>query len=268
MPAKKPSNNSTPKTTPPKAPKKAVVAPVKKAPVVKKAAPKKKTVKTPPVTVEPVAVEPVAVEPVAVEPVAVEPVAVEPVAVAIEPVAIEPVAGGGDGSLPTKTPVPIEAPVDPVLCNYDSQIDSLEAGVKSVTLLLRSLATELSSLRKQVSKDRRVVEKKMKTRGRRSNGEKVMNGFSKPGPVSDELRTFFSLGKEDLIARTAVTKKITEYCQQHKLQNEKDKRIILPDKALSKLLRVKKGDELTYFNLQKYMKIHFPNKEGVYQTAA
>lgn len=260
MPAKKPSNNSTPlKTTPPK---KAVVAPVKKAPVVKKSAPKKKVVKTPPVTGE----TPVAVAPVAVEPVAVEPVAVAPVAVA--PVAVAPVAGGGDGSLPTKTPVPIEVPVDPVLCNYDSQIDSLEAGVKSVALLLRSLTTELSSLRKQVSKDRRVVEKKMKTRGRRSNGEKVMNGFSKPGPVSDELRTFFSLGKEDLIARTAVTKKITEYCQQHKLQNEKDKRIILPDKALSKLLRVKKGDELTYFNLQKYMKIHFPNKEGVYQTAA
>ena len=252
MPAKKPSNNSTPKTTPPKAPKKAVVAPVKKAPVVKKAAPKKKVVKTPPVTVE----TPVAVEPATVEP------------VAVDTPTVEPVTGGGDGSLPTKTPVPIEAPVEPVLCNYDSQIDSLEAGVKSVALLLRSLTTELASLRKQVSKDRRVVEKKMKTRGRRSNGEKVMNGFSKPGPVSDELRTFFSLGKEDLIARTAVTKKITEYCQQHKLQNEKDKRIILPDKALSKLLRVKKGDELTYFNLQKYMKIHFPNKEGVYQTAA
>ena len=245
MPAKKSSNNSTPKTTPPK---KAVVAPVKKAPAVKKAAPKKKVVKTPPAAVE-------------------TPVVVE-TPVAVEPVAVEPVTGGGDGSLPTKTPDPIEAPVEPVLCNYDSQIDSLEAGVKSVALLLRSLTTELASLRKQVSKDRRVVEKKMKTRGRRSNGEKVMNGFSKPGPVSDELRTFFSLGKEDLIARTAVTKKITEYCQQHKLQNEKDKRIILPDKALSKLLRVKKGDELTYFNLQKYMKIHFPNKEGVYQTAA
>jgi len=259
MPAKKSSNNSTPKTTPPK---KAVVAPVKKAPAVKKAAPKKKVVKTPPAAVEPVVVEPVTVE----TPVAVDTPTVEPVAV--EPVAVEPVTGGGDGSLPTKTPDPIEAPVEPVLCNYDSQIDSLEAGVKSVALLLRSLTTELASLRKQVSKDRRVVEKKMKTRGRRSNGEKVMNGFSKPGPVSDELRTFFSLGKEDLIARTAVTKKITEYCQQHKLQNEKDKRIILPDKALSKLLRVKKGDELTYFNLQKYMKIHFPNKEGVYQTAA
>jgi len=200
----------------------------KKAPV-KKTAPKKKVVKTPPAPAPAPAPAPVA----------------EP---AVEPV---------------EAPVP-----EPVLCNYDSQIDSLEASVKSVAVLLKSLTSELSALRKQVSKDRRVVEKKMKTKGRRNNGEKVMNGFSKPGPVSDELRKFFTLGKEDLIARTEVTKKITEYCQQNKLQNEKDKRIILPDKALSKLLRIKKGEELTYFNLQKYMKIHFPNKEGVYPTAA
>ena len=26
-------------------------------------------------------------------------------------------------------------------------------------------------------------------------------------------------------------------------------------------------DDLTFFNLQKFMKVHFPNKEGVYPTA-
>ena len=231
MPAKNSKNSkpSTPKPAPTKA-----KAP-KKAPV-KKTAPKKKVVKTPPAKAPAPAPAPAPIAEPAAEP-------------AVEPV-----------EAPT--------PAEPVLCNYDSQIDSLEASVKSVTVLLKSLTSELSALRKQVAKDRRVVEKKMKTKGRRNNGEKVMNGFSKPGPVSDELRKFFSLGKEDLIARTEVTKKITEYCQQNKLQNEKDKRIILPDKALSKLLRIKKGEELTYFNLQKYMKVHFPNKEGVYPPTA
>ena len=57
------------------------------------------------------------------------------------------------------------------------------------------------------------------------------------------------------------------YCKEHNLQNLDDKRIILPDKSLQKLLRIKKSDQLTYFNLQKYMKIHFPNKDGVYPTA-
>ena len=41
----------------------------------------------------------------------------------------------------------------------------------------------------------------------------------------------------------------------------------MADKPLRDLLRLKKTDELTFFNLQKYMKVHFPNKEGVYPTA-
>ena len=55
--------------------------------------------------------------------------------------------------------------------------------------------------------------------------------------------------------------------KENNLQNLDDKRIILPDKPLQKLLRIKKTDQLTYFNLQKYMKVHFPNKEGVYPSA-
>ena len=75
------------------------------------------------------------------------------------------------------------------------------------------------------------------------------------------------IGKDDLIARTEVTKRITKYCQENDLQKKEDKRTIHPDKTLRDLLRLKKGDELTFFNLQKYMKIHYPNKEGVYATA-
>ena len=96
----------------------------------------------------------------------------------------------------------------------------------------------------------------------------VASGFAKPGPVSDELRKFLSLDKDALIARTEVTKAINKYCKEHSLQNESDKRKILPDTSLKKLLRMKKGDELTFFNLQTYLKVHFPNKEGVYPTGA
>ena len=36
---------------------------------------------------------------------------------------------------------------------------------------------------------------------------------------------------------------------------------------MMKLLRLKKGDEVSFFNLQKYMKVHFPNKDGVFPSA-
>ena len=60
------------------------------------------------------------------------------------------------------------------------------------------------------------------------------------------------------LARTEVTKYITGYVKDHNLQDPEFKRRILPDAKLRKLLGVKKSEELTYFNLQKYMKHHFP----------
>ena len=73
--------------------------------------------------------------------------------------------------------------------------------------------------------------------------------------------------KDELISRTDVTKRIHEYCKAKDLQNPADKRQIKPDASLRKLLKMNKDDDLTFFNLQKFMKVHFPNKEGVYPTA-
>jgi len=170
---------------------------------------------------------------------------------------------------PVEPVVPVVEPVAPVAANsvdldYSEELSHLNSELRNALTLIKGLVTHVGKLEKRLGRDKKVVDKRMKTKPRRSSTG--LNGFSKPGPVSDDLRKFLSLGKEDLIARTEVTKKITVYCQEHKLQNEKDKRIIFPDKVLTKLLNIPKGEELTYFNLQKYMKVHFPNKEGVYPT--
>ena len=60
------------------------------------------------------------------------------------------------------------------------------------------------------------------------------------------------------MARTEVTKFLTEYISENNLQDKANKRKILPDTPLKKLLNVTSKDEVTYFNLQKYMKVHFP----------
>ena len=91
---------------------------------------------------------------------------------------------------------------------------------------------------------------------------KPPSGFAKPGPISDELAKFLGLQKGEEIARTEVTKRITAYCKEHNLQKQEDKRQINADTSLKKLLRLNKGDELTFFNLQKYMKVHYPKKEN------
>ena len=150
----------------------------------------------------------------------------------------------------------------PVLLNYSSEIENIRDKVKLIQATLKDTLVVLNTLEKRCNRERKLAEKKMK--GRTRNTGNAKNGFSKPGPVSDELRGFLGIGADDLIARVDVTKAITKYCQENKLQNEADKRILLPDTTLLKLLKIDKKTELTYFNLQKYLKIHFPNKDGVY----
>jgi len=159
------------------------------------------------------------------------------------------------------------APQEVAEDNYDQEFATVLEQLTTAQSMLKSLTTTVRQLEKRVARDRKVMQKKMKGRAKRVvDPNKPPSGFAKPGPVSDELRAFLKLGSDELIARTEVTKKITEYCKKHNLQKQEDKRTINVDSALKKLLRLKKGDELTFFNLQKYMKVHYPNKEGVFSN--
>jgi chromatin remodeling complex protein RSC6 len=54
-----------------------------------------------------------------------------------------------------------------------------------------------------------------------------------------------------------VSKEINRYIREHSLQDKTNGRKIIPDDKLTTLLKLKEGDELTYFNLQRFMKHHF-----------
>ena len=160
----------------------------------------------------------------------------------------------------------VDAPADPVVEGYDTEFSAISEQLKTALTLVKDLTVKFNALEKRVNRDRKVMEKKMKGRVKRVKDPNApLSGFAKPGPVSDELRKFLGLSKDELISRTQVTRKFTEYCKAHDLQNGPDKRVIHPDKNVMKLLRLDKHSEsLTFFNLQKYMKVHYPNKDGVY----
>tara|TARA_Y100000817_G_scaffold308074_1_gene295292 strand:+ start:5896 stop:6573 length:678 start_codon:yes stop_codon:yes gene_type:complete len=168
----------------------------------------------------------------------------------------------------TAAPVQAEAPVvsdTPYLDEFTSIITELDNALSTV----RMLKNRMQKLEKRVHKEHKVLLKK--ANGKRARKPRDPNapksGFAKEGPVSDEMRKFLGMKKDELISRTDVTKKIHEYCKAKDLQNPADKRHIKADAPLRKLLKMNKDDGLTFFNLQKYMKVHFPNKEGVYPTA-
>jgi hypothetical protein len=87
--------------------------------------------------------------------------------------------------------------------------------------------------------------------------ERRPSGFVAPTLLSDELATFLGKPVGTMMARTDVSKLMNKYITDNSLQDKQNGRVINPDAKLRKLLRLPNGEELTYFNLQKYMKHHF-----------
>ena len=161
-----------------------------------------------------------------------------------------------------------EALEEPTNVSYSDEFGALVKMADDILQMARTFKSRLGKLEKTVAKEHKQLEKRAKGKKRRvANPDAPPSGFAKPGPVSPELAKFLGLGNGELIARTEVTKAINAYCKEHNLQNEADKRKIHPDTHLKKLLKLKKNDELTFFNLQTFLKVHFPNKDGVYPVA-
>jgi chromatin remodeling complex protein RSC6 len=112
-------------------------------------------------------------------------------------------------------------------------------------LLERQTARELKNAQKASQKKKRKV------------GNRAPSGFVKPTLISNELAGFLGKPEGSEMARTDVTREINKYIHTNNLQDKENGRKIIPDKKLTSLLKLKKGDELTYFNLQRYMSPHF-----------
>jgi hypothetical protein len=88
----------------------------------------------------------------------------------------------------------------------------------------------------------------------------LYSGFVKPSLISDELAIFLGKPIGTEMARTVVSSEINTYINANGLQDPRNGRKINPDEKLRTLLRLSDGDELTYVNLQKFMKPHFTKR--------
>jgi len=132
---------------------------------------------------------------------------------------------------------------------FKMQITNLQKVVKTVE---KDVKKELKNLKKDKKKDK-------------PKPKRAPSGFAKPTKVTKELCEFMNKPEGSEIARTEVTKALVNYIKDNNLieLGEDSKNKIVPDDKLKSLLGIHDTElnDLTYFNIQKYMNKHFYSKK-------
>jgi len=152
----------------------------------------------------------------------------------------------------------LETSLSSLFSEFGTKLHTLSSG-------LSSLRSDFRTLERNVAREMRAAQKASKRK--RKTGNRAPSGFVKPTLISKELAEFLGKPVGTELARTEVTREINAYIRTHNLQDKENGRKINPDTKLKSLLQVKKGEELTYFNLQQYMSRHFA-KAGAAVVAA
>lgn len=193
-----------------------------------------------------------------------------PVVAAPEPVVVAPVVA-------VVEPVVSAAADESKSLSSDAILTAIDAKIQQVSSVIASLKNDSKALRKQIAADKKVADKLAKKSAKKKRvvveGEEVKprnSGFMRPVKISDELASFLGKTAGTVMGRQDANDEIRQYVALNNLkETEKGKgRNINPDAKLSALLKLPGGEQLTYFNLQKYMKPHFIRIEDVVAATA
>ena len=173
---------------------------------------------------------------------------------------VDPTVAAGAATAPTVT-APAQTS-DALLSNLTEQLKALST---EFTTRVRDAVKATQEAAKAAKKEARDSKKKRKVDPATLNPEqraawearRANNAFLKEKPLSPELCQFMGLKAGEKRSQTDVTKFISEYVKSHSCFDPTFRRRIIPNAALAKLLRVDDKTEVTYLNLQKFLKVHF-----------
>jgi chromatin remodeling complex protein RSC6 len=183
---------------------------------------------------------------------------------------------------PAETPAKVEAVV-PTVAAPETPAPAAESSapadqrLTAVAERLRGIQSTLATELKEIAKDllaavkvaqREIKDSKKRKRSKRPEemtpeekkaweARRANNAFLKPRGLSSELCSFMRIPAGSQRSQTEVTKFVSTYVKEHNCFDPANKRRILPDGALSKLLKVTDKDTVTYLNLQSFLKAHF-----------
>ena len=168
---------------------------------------------------------------------------------------------------PVQTPVEteVEVVVDPMVRQLSTMaelLDTLAKTSKSLTVEMKALTKDVNKLRvsKAGKKQKRVVN---------PDTPRKLGALEKPVPISEELAEFLGLTKGEMYSRQQVTQGVNKFVKDNDLQNPENRRYILLESEAGlklKLLLRDPDQPLTFFNIQRYLKVHYPKVESSEST--
>ena len=151
-----------------------------------------------------------------------------------------------------------ETPAADTTVDTNAKLAEFGSKINQVSTLLAAMKADYKSLEKSIARDLKNASKSKKSKKSAiPNPNRQLSGFVKPSVVSDDLLAFVGKEKGTMMSRVEVSKEITAYIEKNGLKDKENGRQINPDAKLTKLLQIGAGEVLTYFNLQRYLKIHF-----------
>ena len=165
---------------------------------------------------------------------------------------------------PTAAPVANEVVEETT--GIQQKMNEFGAKLQQISSIFSSMKGDFKTLEKIIAREMKAAAKASSKRAKRA-GNRAPSGFVKPTRISDELAKFLGKTVGTEMARTDVSKEINAYIRANNLQRPDNGRFIVPDAKLTTLLKLGKDDELSYFNLQRYMKPHFIKAEVVVASA-
>jgi chromatin remodeling complex protein RSC6 len=154
--------------------------------------------------------------------------------------------------MPTKE-ITIEKIGDDVFFQFEQLVSQLN----QMKMQISGIQLNIKQLEKSVKKQMKGLKKEVTKSKSNNKGNRQPSGFAKPSKVTKELCEFMNKEEGSEIARTDVTRALVAYIKENKLENTSNSKIISPDDKLKILLGLDDSEELTYFNIQKYMNKHF-----------
>lgn len=171
----------------------------------------------------------------------------------------------------TTTDVVAEAPIEVVVDPMVRQLNIMAELLDTLGKTSKTLTSEMKILTRDVNKMRIASAKGTKgsKRAKRVVDQDVprkLGALEKPVPITDELADFLGLTKGEMFSRQFITQSINKFVKENDLQNPENRRYILLESEAGLKLKALLRDPdqpLTFFNIQRYLKVHYPKVETV-----